>query len=554
MRRLAVGSALLGGAAILAACPRSAALSDAQEADVDAWLTCDECLDAELAGVVALGTDARTEVATVDRLGAALIGPDSGQRDNLRLQFAASYRAVPAPRTPEIAYVESFLANYVAVYQKRAATALGAIDTNRARDELREALARDSAGQVPLRPDVRRTVEAEIARSTTQAFQGTLTPSFAGALDTIVVTPGQPGAFDGDEDVIISGAPFPDDVLVSSTPTALRFVAAAEVGSYTVTITGLNAGPGEQAARLNLTSVAYEPQAPVAAPDLGSGPLPARRFTALTSHIDSLTGQPILHSVTRVALGAPVDHYRLTPATDTTAIARLEWRPGSTLAAHWFACDDLLAPPTSITLLVVDTNLDPVEGAMVELTRAGTANVVSQLTGPDGVVRYDGLISGADYTASAQMVGFGARKARVQPGQVGGLLILAGGPVRPASADTVSTPIGAGECRMLRVVKTDSGKGLVVGRVVVELARPVANIVITPTELALSPGEEAPLTVELQATDGTALGGRAVRWWSDNPAVATVAPDGTVTALGSGVGTVFATVEGRTAGVDVTVQ
>jgi hypothetical protein len=147
----------LGAIAIVAAmmvtgCGPSAA----DRATIHRWLLCEECLAGELDSVVALGGGA------VGELTEALSGPGPNRIANVRQQFVQSYRRAASYAAQhndtlsvtEAQYVTHFLDNYVALYQSRAAVALGRIATGPAKAALLEALRRDSL----YRPDVQRTL------------------------------------------------------------------------------------------------------------------------------------------------------------------------------------------------------------------------------------------------------------------------------------------------------------------------------------------------------------------------------------------------------------
>lgn len=120
---------------------------------VQHWLSCEDCLANELDSVAALGDRA------VPLLGKALRGPRKDQVENIHRQAAASYAEIasspgPPPTMTQTQYVAHFVANYVAVYQTRAAVALRRIGTPSARAALLLALQGDSI----YREDVRGTL------------------------------------------------------------------------------------------------------------------------------------------------------------------------------------------------------------------------------------------------------------------------------------------------------------------------------------------------------------------------------------------------------------
>jgi len=130
----------------------------ANRAAIDRWLTCEECNNGELAAVLVLGHQAFSPLR--ERL---LTGPDSTKLH--RLEDGLAQRAhrlldtVPLPphhpppphgqlTVDEQRYVDTFLANYTAVVEKRAALALAKIGGPEAKQVLQQ------AGTLNLRSDV----------------------------------------------------------------------------------------------------------------------------------------------------------------------------------------------------------------------------------------------------------------------------------------------------------------------------------------------------------------------------------------------------------------
>ncbi len=141
--RLLVASLLLGGAGL--GC--DGAPSTRRET-LNNWLTCVECTEGELDSVVAL---ASRDPSIVEALRNDLLqGPSTEARARLTAQLEATYRrtqdyvardstADSLPFT-ESAFVERYLGHTVAIYQGRAARALGVIGGRQAREALDRAL------------------------------------------------------------------------------------------------------------------------------------------------------------------------------------------------------------------------------------------------------------------------------------------------------------------------------------------------------------------------------------------------------------------------------
>jgi len=173
MRNL-LAMTLLASVASLSSCASQAApkpvgapiLSPEQAAEVRhalvEWFECEECTEGQLDRVVKFGQ------LVVPSLGATLReGPPPASIEELRQHLLANYRNLAEyqsthPDEPvklpmgEAEYVKTYLDNYVALYQVRAATALGTIGGPAAREALLSAR--------PVRSDVRSAVEQALAK------------------------------------------------------------------------------------------------------------------------------------------------------------------------------------------------------------------------------------------------------------------------------------------------------------------------------------------------------------------------------------------------------
>lgn len=84
-------------------------------------------------------------------------------------------------------------------------------------------------------------------------------------------------------------------------------------------------------------------------------------------------------------------------------------------------------------------------------------------------------------------------------------------------------------------------------------AVPVASIRISPATTTLLTGQTAQLQADALDGEENVLPGRQVFWFSSNATIATVSPNGTVSALTAGSATISATSEGKTATASVAV-
>ncbi len=85
-------------------------------------------------------------------------------------------------------------------------------------------------------------------------------------------------------------------------------------------------------------------------------------------------------------------------------------------------------------------------------------------------------------------------------------------------------------------------------------ASPVASLRVTPTSAALIVGGTTRLTASALDAGGAVLPQRPITWSSGAPGVASVAADGTVTAIGGGTALIFASAEGKLASATITVS
>ncbi|HUQ80387.1 MAG TPA: Ig-like domain-containing protein [Gemmatimonadaceae bacterium] len=120
--------------------------------------------------------------------------------------------------------------------------------------------------------------------------------------------------------------------------------------------------------------------------------------------------------------------------------------------------------------------------------------------------------------------------------------------VATVSPTGVVTAAGTGTAT---ITATSEGK---TGTATITVAAvPVATVTVAPTTLPLQAGQTGTLTATARDAANNVLAGRAITWSSSNTNVATVAPNGTVTAVAPGSATISATSEGKTGTAAVTV-
>lgn len=181
MKRVFVPLAVLAAVTVLGSCrkePSPAAaptptaesarpsLSPEQAAEarriIVRWLECEECESGELEAVVRLGNTAVPTLAATLRG-----GPSPASREKLRRHLVSTYsrlrkegethREMRLSQSEE-SYVQTYMENYVALYQVRSAQALAAIGG----DEALRAL--ETAGQASLRKDVADAVRESLGK------------------------------------------------------------------------------------------------------------------------------------------------------------------------------------------------------------------------------------------------------------------------------------------------------------------------------------------------------------------------------------------------------
>lgn len=121
--------------------------------------------------------------------------------------------------------------------------------------------------------------------------------------------------------------------------------------------------------------------------------------------------------------------------------------------------------------------------------------------------------------------------------------------VARVDANGLLTAVAAGNATI-----TVAAEGRTATAAVTVASAPVSAVKLSPSALALQPGQTAPLTATTLDAGGSPLTGRSVTWITSAAAVATVNASGIVSAVAPGTAVVTATSEGRSASVTVTVS
>lgn len=431
-RRLRIALSLVGTLAVTAC-----KLTPKEYATIDRWLLCDDCRNGERDSVKAIGGKA---VHTLDQ---ALIRPSPGRIKNVETQARQTYRALPAPSVSEAAYVAEQRANYIALYQRRAAVSLGDIGGSRALNALRRAQ-RDAVAR-GYRADVVRVIDTVLGSATWGRFSGQIRPNVAawGRSVHVVRDPNTP-VWDGNEMVALYGAAPTDSIAISRWPQvtdSFAFSALAEAGQYALLVTGLGAPADTQVASFTISAAPHPSHPPATAPTVTAATFP---------------------QIVQVALGfRPNDttsYYRFQAGSDL-AVSALASSAPDVPVLRWYRCppvdplgvDSLAAggAPGSLIGHVLDENGNSIAGAQV--TIVGSA--IASLTNVDGRFAFSpfpmpfvsptGLIR-----LRAIRIGYTAFDGVVQSGD--SVVISLGGPSRLRHAGS-SVFIPAGACRFLRV-------------------------------------------------------------------------------------------------------
>jgi len=146
--------------------PTKTSLSPEQAAEsrrtIITWLECEECSDGELEAVVKLGSIAVPSLAIILRE-----GPSRANRELQRRHLMTTYQRLKSyqAKHPELVlpmseeqFVGTYMDNYAALYQSRAAmglAAMGGTDAKRAIED---------AAKVSFRDDVKATVQASMEK------------------------------------------------------------------------------------------------------------------------------------------------------------------------------------------------------------------------------------------------------------------------------------------------------------------------------------------------------------------------------------------------------
>ena len=136
--------------------------------------------------------------------------------------------------------------------------------------------------------------------------------------------------------------------------------------------------------------------------------------------------------------------------------------------------------------------------------------------------------------------------------------VLSGRPVTYTSANTaVATVSTQGLVTAVTVGTTKinaTSEGKAGSADVTVTAVPVSTVEVSPSSPELTLGQTVTLTAIAKDARGTVLPNRPATWTTGAPSVATVSPNGVVSAIGAGSAVIFATIEGRAGSAVVNVR
>lgn len=417
---------------VVSACKK---LTPDQYAKIDRWLLCDECNNGERDTVRAIGGKA---VHTLDQ---ALIGPSPGRVKNIEAQARQTHGALP----DTAAYVADLRANYVALYQRRAAISLGDIGGSRATNALRRAQ-RDAVAR-GYRADVVQVVNSVLGSAAWGRFTGQIRPSVAAWGRSVhVVRDPNASLWDGNEAVALYQAAPSDSIAISRWPLvtdSFAFIALAEPGRYALLVTGLGPPADTQVASFTISAAPHQTHTPTTAPTVTAAVFPQTLQIAMgfrpndtTDYFRFQTGPP--RAVTALASAAP----------DSPALRWYMCPPDSLLNV-----DSLAAAGHPDTLIghVIDENGNPIAGAQVSIPSSAIA-AITNVAGRFGLSPFPTAPFVTDaglVRVRAVRIGYVTFDQIIQSGGDSVVISLGGASRLRHSGSSVRIPAGA--CRFLQV-------------------------------------------------------------------------------------------------------
>ncbi len=255
----------------------------------------------------------------------------------------------------------------------------------------------------------------------------------------------------------------------------------------------------------------------------------------------------------------PVAAVAVTPSPAAVAVGRT-----AQLAAVLEDGRGNLLTGRAVSWTSTDTTMARVSASgLVTAVRPGFVTVTAQSEGRSGV----GTVMITATAAAVARVDLSPRTVAIELGDTA-VLTAASKDDRGNTLAGQALTWGSGDRRIATVTATGTVSGIRLGTTVVSVTAggkrdsarvtivppAVAMVVITPPTLPLQVGGRSQLAVTARDAHNRPLEGRRVEWRSNDPTVATVTGDGTVTAVRPGQTSVTAVIESRSASAAVTVS
>jgi uncharacterized protein YjdB len=254
----------------------------------------------------------------------------------------------------------------------------------------------------------------------------------------------------------------------------------------------------------------------------------------------------------------PVPVARVTIAPDTATLV-----VGASLPLEVSALDAAgnVLPGRAAVLVSSNAAVATLDGSRVTAVAPGTVTITATSEGRTAtatitVVRVPIATLGIDPSSATVVVGTPLQLAVVARDAAGNT--LPGRSITIATSDLAVAGVNsAGQVLgiapgVATITATAEGRSAISTITVIPV--PIASLTISPDSASITVGQQLGLAITARDAGGTILGGRAVVLATSDAAVATVSAAGTVYGVATGVATITATAEGRTATAKVVVR
>jgi uncharacterized protein YjdB len=350
-----------------------------------------------------------------------------------------------------------------------------------------------------------------------------------------------------------------------TTATADVQVVKSPVSSVTVSPPNASIYPADN---LQLTATAYDSRGRVTSKGNPS-------WVSSNSAVATVSGDGL---VTGVAKGVAIIAVEIQKKKATATVTVLDV-PAASVTVALTASTLSVGQTTQATATIKDASGTILTGRIVAwqssnpaLATVNSAGLVTAVAKGSVTISAicDGKVGGASLTvaaptpASIAITPSGVSLTKGQSTQLSAQVLDANGaviPNRPVAWSTMNSAVAAvtsaGAVTGVNVGSTAAqatADGLTASASVAVTDVPAASVAVSPTTLAMLPGDTARVSAVVKDANGNVLANRGVNWSSSNAAVASVAATGTVTAVAAGSATITAQVDGVTATTTVTVS